>query len=278
MIQTVQRKRFGTPKIQEEVVVDNQENLEEDLTEEQEDKIINAVSQSSDGKRIRTPKKEIIQEEEVIMEEKEEVKATSVVQPYNKSTPPKFNYFQKRKVEKVIKEVEETNTITGKDSNEVLASLYVEYLSTLEDETEDGTLIKDIIKPETCLLFLETFQEFFTTNIFPKYDKVKFLGSVFNKHKANPNFRKSAPTKIDKDGQTSYIYSEGDVKTTFQLELESSPNRAYIYVDDDNEVDYIERVDEKKQTTEVTDGSLDHLIPELKKYIESKIIKTQQGE
>jgi hypothetical protein len=266
---TIRPNRFRTNKPQQEEVITEVEVVEEEMTQEDEDEIINAVSTTDNTtKRTRTIKKE-----EVVEVEENEPEVKSVVKPAS-SVPRKLGYFVKPKVERVVEPVVEVNEITGKDYLDKLSELFVQYAEendiVIESQTEDGEVIATGINKDLSELLLSSFEDFFANNILPKYDKVDFFNSRFEKHIAVPNFRKSAPSKTKNDGQDSYIYSEGDTKTVFQLKLESSPNRAYLYVNEDSEVERIERVNDKKETTEVTDGSLDYLIPELEKYIKSK--------
>ncbi len=259
MTQTIKPNRFRTQQKPQQVeeVVDDIEVVEDEVIEEQE--VVELVSKPS----IRKPKN-IIQEETI--EEKQE-QVTSVVKPVG-SVPKKPGFF-KRKVERVQKEVEETNVITGKDSLEALAKMYAEYLESLEDETEDGRLVKDIIDPNLSLLFLDTFQEMFTTKIFPNYNKVEFLGSLFEKKESTTHYRKFAPAKIKTDGM-GYMYYESDTKVKFEHTLPSdSLLKVYFFTDEDDEIIKIQKVENKK-AVDVVDNSLDYLIPGLEKYIESQ--------
>lgn len=252
---TIKPRRFGTKPKQEEIISEI-EVLEDEVIEEE---IVEVVSKPNIRKS-----KNIIQEE--TMEEKQEQPKGVVKQP---SYVPKQLSLCKRKVERVQKEIEETNVITGKDSLETLAKMYAEYLESLEDETEDGRLVKDIIDPNLSLLFLDTFQEMFTTKIFPNYNKVEFLGSVFEKKESTTHYRKFAPAKIKTDGM-GYMYYESDTKVKFEQTLPSeSLLKVYFFTDENDEIVNIQKVENKK-AVDVTDNSLDYLIPDLVKYIESQ--------
>jgi len=205
--------------------------------------------------------------------EENEPEVKSVVKPAS-SIPRRVGYFVKPKVERVVEKPVEVNHITGKDRLEVLAKLFEKYTEeneiVIESQTEDGEIIATAINSDLSELLLSSFEDFFLDEVFSKYDKVDFFGSTFEKHVLAPNYRKSATTKTKKDGQDSFIYSEGGVKLTYQNKLESESLRAYFYLDDTREVERIETINSKKEITEVTDDSLDYLILGLEEYIKSK--------
>jgi hypothetical protein len=255
---TIRPNRFRTNKPQQEEVITEVEVVEED-------EIINDVSTTDNIiKRTRNIKKE-----EVVKVEEIEPEVKSVVKPAS-SIPRKFNFsFVKPKVERIVEPVVEVNEITGKNYLEVLANEYAEYLESCTEKAENDLLIKEVLDSSLSLLFIKTLEDCFKTKIFPKYDKVDFFGSTFEKHVTTPNFRKSPSTKTNKDRQVSFIYTEGDIKVTYLNKLDSDSLRAYFYLDEDGNIDRIESVNKKKEVTAVTDGSLDYLIPSLEKYIES---------
>lgn len=252
---TIRPNRFRINKPQQEEVINEVEVIEEENIQE-EGEIEEVVTQPIVTKRTRT-----IKQEEVV----KLPSVKSVVKPVN-SIPKKPGLFKQRKVEKVIEVIEEDlSTIVGKDYLEVLATIYSDYLDTLTDEVEDDTPIKDIIEKGNIKLVLETLEECFNKEIFPNYDKVKFLGSVFEKKLSSKNFRKAPNTR-----ENTYIFSEGNLKVRYNHDLENDSSRAYFNMNEEGEVESIEKVTikgSKKEVVEITDGSLDYLIPELQKYI-----------
>jgi len=266
---TIRPNRFRTNKPQQEEIINEIEVVEEEITQEEEDEILDTVSHSDNTtKRTRTIKKE-----DVVEVEENEPEVKSVVKPAS-SIPRRVGYFVKPKVERVVEKPVEVNHITGKDRLEVLAKLFEKYTEeneiVIESQTEDGEIIATAINSDLSELLLSSFEDFFLDEVFSKYDKVDFFGSTFEKHVLAPNYRKSATTKTKKDGQDSFIYSEGGVKLTYQNKLESESLRAYFYLDDTREVERIETINSKKEITEVTDDSLDYLILGLEEYIKSK--------
>lgn len=265
---TIKPRRFGNTKPQIEEVITEVEVVEEEMTQEEEDEIINVVSTTDNiTKRTRNIKKE-----EVVEVEEIEPEVKSVVKPAS-SVPRKLGYFVKPKVERVVEPVVEVNEITGKDYLDKLSELFVQYAEendiVIESQTEDGEVIATGINKDLSELLLSSFEDFFFNNILSKYDKVDFFNSTFEKHVTTPNFRKSPSTKTNKDGQESFIYTEGDIKVTYLNKLDSDSLRVYFYLDEEGNIDRIENINKKKEVTTVTDGSLDYLIPSLEKYIET---------
>ena len=266
---TIRPNRFRTNKPQQEEVITEVEVVEEEMTQEEEDEIINVVSNTDNTtRRTRNIKQEEVVE---VGEIKQEVK--SVVKPAS-SIPRRVGYFVKPKVERVVEKPVEINHIIGRDRLEVLAKLFEKYTEeneiVIESQTEDGEIIATAINSDLSELLLSSFEDFFANTILPKYDKVDFFNSTFEKHVTLPNFRKSPSTKTNKDGQESFIYTEGDIKVTYLNKLDSDSLRVYFYLDEDGNIDRIENINKKKEVTTVTDGSLDYLIPSLEKYIESQ--------
>lgn len=262
---TIKPRRFGTKPKQEEVINEIEVVEDEVIEEQEEEEIAEVVSKPNIRKAKNT-----IQEE--TMEEKEpEVK--SVVKPAS-SIPRRVGYFVKPKVERVVEKPVELNQIVGKDRLEVLAKLFEKYTEenniVIESQIEDGEIIATAINSDLAELLLSSFEDFFVDEVFSKYDKVDFFASTFEKHVTTPNYRKSPSTKTKKDEQDSFIYTEGDIKVTYQNKLESESLRAYFYLDEVGDIERIENVNKKKEITVVTDGSLDYLIPGLEKYIESQ--------